>query len=261
MSDMYVQTGDGATDGHPVVLVHGAGLDHTSWRFQTRWLAARGYRLLAPDLPGHGDSPGPNCRSIEEYAGRVAGLIESSVGSAVSMVGHSMGALIALAVAAVRPELASALILVGSSAHMKVHHDLMTAAHEDLGLAARLIAGWSFPASYGGGHPEPGTWEPGGVVRVIARSGEGVLAADLAACEAYDPGPAGRRLTLPTLIVTGSDDRMTSARGAQGLADLIPGSRLEVISGAGHQPMSQTPRRFNAVLGDFLTSSGKSSDR
>jgi len=258
---MYVQTGDVAGEGHPVVLVHGAGLDHTSWRFQTRWLAARGHRLLAPDLPGHGDSPGPSCRSIEEYAGRVAGLIESSVGSPVSMVGHSMGALIALAVADKHPELASRLILVGSSAHMKVHPDLMTAAQADVDLAARFIAGWSFPASFGGGHPEPGPWEPGGVVRLIARTGEGVLAADLAACEAYDPGPAGRRLTLPTLVVTGSDDRMTSARGAQELADLIPGSRLEVISGAGHQPMSQTPRRFNAVLGDFLTSSGKPSDR
>lgn len=261
MSDLYIQTGDVAGEGHPVVLVHGAGLDHTSWRFQTRWLAARGYRLLAPDLPGHGESPGPHCRSIEEYAGRLASLIETSVGSEVSMVGHSMGALIALAVAAERPELASALILVGSSAHMKVHPDLMTAAHEDVGLAARLISGWSFPASFGGGHPEPGTWEPGGVARLIARSGEGVLAADLAACEAYDPGPAGRGLTLPTLVVTGSDDRMTSARGAQELADLIPGSRLQVISGAGHQPMSQAPRRFNAVLGDFLTSCGKSSAR
>jgi pimeloyl-ACP methyl ester carboxylesterase len=144
---------------------------------------------------------------------------------------------------------------------MKVHPDLMTAAHEDVGLAARLIAGWSFPASFSGGHPEPGTWEPGGVARLIGRSGEGVLAADLAACEAYDPGPAGQRLTLSTLVVAGSDDRMTSARGARELVNLIPGSQLEVMTGAGHQPMSQTPRRFNAVLGDFLTSSGKSSDR
>ena len=83
---------------HPtVVLIHGAGMDSTIWSLQTRYLAHRGVRALAVDLPGHGRSGGRALGSIAELADWLVEFVAAThaVGR-VHLVGHSMGSLIAL---------------------------------------------------------------------------------------------------------------------------------------------------------------------
>jgi pimeloyl-ACP methyl ester carboxylesterase len=232
-----------------VVFMHGAGMDHTVWRFQTRWLAHRGWEVMAPDLPGHGLTPGAPPSSIEEGA---AWLAHHLGDRPVTLVGHSMGSLIALELSTIDGVQVDGLVLVSTARRMRVHPELMQAATADLPTAARLVAGWSFSASHRGGHPEPGTWQKGSTIRLVEASAPGVLATDLAACVAYDAAAVAPAVSAPTLVVAGSEDRMTPASGSAELASLIEGARLSMIEGVGHEPMTQAPRRFNTILCDFL---------
>lgn len=252
---LYVHTGGTTAAGPAVVFLHGAALDHTVWRFQTRWLAHRGHRVVAPDLPGHGRSLEPIRHSIEEWADW---LIDFASGMAPAvLVGHSMGGLMAIEAAARRPQLVAGMVLVGTIPQMQIHPQLMSSAEANSPLAAELFAGWSFPTGYAGGHPEPGTWQPGGTERLVRRSPEDVLAIDLAACAAFDATGPARAVSVPTLVVIGKADRMTPPRMQREMAGLIPGSEVVEMEGVGHETMLQRPREFNRVLAAFLDRVGK----
>lgn len=248
---LYVHTGGSASPtGRPVILIHGAGGDHTVWRFQTRWLAHHGYRVLCPDLPGHGRSGGEPCESIPGWGEWLLSLLDERVGSAATIVGHSMGGLIGLQAAASRPEAFTRLIVVGSGRAMPVHADLLDAARHDLPRAAALIAGWSVPWAHRGGHPESGTWQKGGIERLLERSRHGVLATDLEAVSAFRV--QAETIAVPTDVIIGSQDRMAGRKAGEELAAAIPGAILHVIEGAGHDPMTQMPRTFNRLLLSLL---------
>lgn len=252
---VHVHTGGKNGEGSSLTFLHGAGMDHTVWRFQTRRLANRGWRVLAPDLPGHGGSDGPPLESIEEGVEWVEKfLLDRDAGGTV--VGHSMGGLLALETALRRPELVRRLVLVGTGTRMPVHPALLAAAREDLPRAARLIAGWSMPPAHEGGHPEPGMWEQGAIVRLIESSRPGVLATDLAVCAAYEATRL-REVRADTLVVAGDADRMVAGPAVAALAEGIGRARLVVMAGAGHEPMVQQPRAFTRTLVDFLDGDGK----
>ena len=92
-----------ATGGRPLdpersllILLHGAGFDHTAWSLVMRAVAHGGFSVLAPDLPGHGKSEGPAPGSIENYASWVADLLEVTGFDRAHLAGHSMGSLMAL---------------------------------------------------------------------------------------------------------------------------------------------------------------------
>lgn len=235
-------------------------MDHTVWRFQTRWLAHRGWRVLAPDLPGHGNSQGKPPDSVEGWGEWLAGfLVRREAAGAV--VGHSLGALMAIEAAARHPELIGRLVLVGVGVRMPVHPVLRSAARDDLPRAARFIAGWSLPLSHLGGQEEPGMWEMGTVTRLVERSGPGVLYTDLSASADYDASGCLAEVAADTLIVSGRFDRMVATEAAESLADGLAGVRRVVLPGAGHEPMLQQPTRFNRLLADFLGGDGKGSSQ
>src|SRR5215468_4213963 len=79
-----------------VVFLHGAALDHTVWALLARWFAHHGYAVLAPDLRGHGRADGEPLTSIAAMADWTAALIVAAGASKATIIGHSMGSLIAL---------------------------------------------------------------------------------------------------------------------------------------------------------------------
>src|SRR5437868_15511146 len=99
---LYASTG--GKDFDPVlptiVFLHGAGMDHTVWALQTRYFSHHGRNVLAVDLPGHGRSAGPGLAGIAAMAGCVLAVLDALGIGRASLVGHSMGALAALAAAA-----------------------------------------------------------------------------------------------------------------------------------------------------------------
>lgn len=256
----YVHTGGSDSSGRPVVFLHGAGMDHTVWRYQTRWMAHRGWRVLAPDLPGHGNSQEEAPDSVEGWAEWLAGFVAGRDATG-AVVGHSLGALMAIEAAARHPDLIQRLVLVGAGVRMPVHPVLRSAARDDLPRAARFIAGWSLPAFHFGGHQEPGTWEMGTVIRLVERSRPGVLYTDLSASAQYDASERLAAVAVDTLILSGRFDRMVAEAAAQSLAEGLARARRVVLPGAGHEPMLQQPTRFNRLLADFLGGDGKGSSR
>src|SRR6202043_2215976 len=143
-SDTFVATGGREFDlAQPtVVLLHGAGFDHTAWALQSRWFAHHGYGLLAPDLPGHGRSAGAPLTTIADMADWTAALLDAAGVAKAWLVGHSMGSLIALEAAARHPEKVSALGLIGTAATMTVGPDLLKAAEANDHSAVDMVSIW-----------------------------------------------------------------------------------------------------------------------
>ncbi|MCC7272798.1 MAG: alpha/beta hydrolase [Alphaproteobacteria bacterium] len=241
-------------DGAAVVLLHGAGMDHTAWGLQTRWLAHHGRRVLAVDLPGHGRSPGPALPTIPDLAHWVVRLIDAAGARQVALAGHSMGALAALAAAAAAPDRVRALALLGVTPEMPVHPELIAAAAAGEPLAAALMCAWGYGArAQLGGHRAPGLWMVGGGLRLIGEADPAALATDLRACAAYDGAlAAAAAVRCPTLLLLGADDRMTPAGRAKPLAAAIAGARTTVLPGCGHMMMIERPDETLAALAEIL---------
>ena len=240
-------------NGVDVILIHGAGFDHTAWRFQTRLLAGRGYRVFAPDLPGHGSSDGPCLDSIEEMA-RWLGEFADAVGAdRPALVGHSMGSYVALRRATVAPDSVRAVVLVGTSHRMRVHPELLDAAARRDHHAIDLMVGWMHTGNHRyGGHRNAGSWTAGTSRRTLERN-LAALGQDLAACDAFEPASATAANDCPTLIVSGNADKMTQARAAGRLADLIDADEHVVLDGAGHMALFERAEDVNAALLRFLS--------
>ena len=216
-------TGGRSIDGDEpaVVLVHGAGGDRTVWQLQTRWIAHHGYRAAAVDLPGHGGSEGPALPSITEMGEWLASATEALGLAPAHLVGHSMGTFVVLEAAARRPEAARSLVLLGTAGAMPVHPALQSAADADDPVAGRLITSWGIGSrAHTGGHASPGMWLIGGNTSLLDRAPVGVLAGDLAACNAYDGAEtAAARVRCPVTLVLGREDKMTPNRAAASMID------------------------------------------
>lgn len=236
------------------LLLHGAGLDHTVWAAQSRWLAFHGWNVLAVDLPGHGGSAGPALASIEALARWVDAVIGALNAQTAVLIGHSMGSLIALESAAMHPERVRSLVLIGTAAAMPVHPDLLAAAARDDHAAIDMVNLWGHGYAAGlGGSPVPGVWMTGAGERILEAARPGVLHTDLAACAAYDRGiAAAGRVAAPTLLICGEKDQMTPLKSARVLAASIPGATLVTVRGAGHMLMAERPYEVQAAIARHL---------
>ncbi len=241
-------------DEPAVVLVHGAGLDRTIWQLQTRSIANRGRRALAVDLPGHGRSEGGPLASIEDMADWLVRMLDAAGVGGTTLIGHSMGALIALEAAARHGGRVDNLCLMGVAKSMPVHPDLLAAAERNEPLAPELIVYWGLgEKARTGSHPASGLWVLGASLTLLQACAPGVLGRDLAACNAYAGGlEAAARITCPTLFVLGRDDRMTPAAKAKPLSEAIEGSRTVVIDKCGHMMMTERPNQVHEALVGFV---------
>ncbi len=226
-----------------VVFVHGAGLDHTVWALLARWFAHRGWGVLAPDLPGHGRSDGEPLGSIAAMADWTAALIAAAGASKATIIGHSMGSLVALETAARHAERITAIGLIGTAAAMPVSHELLAAAEADDHTAIDMLRIWGYGFRAGiGGSLAPGMWMLGGAERLLARARPGVLFKDLQACSDYRDGlAAAARVTVPATLVLGERDLMTPMKAGRELAAALPNARVVALEGAGHMLMSERP--------------------
>jgi pimeloyl-ACP methyl ester carboxylesterase len=241
--------------GEPaLVLLHGAGMDHTIWAQQARGLAHHGRTLLALDLPGHGGSEGPPCRSIEDVADWVLAAAAAHGFATFRLAGHSMGALIALEAAARAGTAVEALALVGFAPEMRVHPDLLAAAGIGAHGALDMMVSWSFGvAGMLGANPAPGLSCAGATLRLLERSPAASLAADLAACEAYRGAAiAATKITVPTLLLLGAEDRMTATRSAVAFAARLREARTTILPGIGHLLPIEAPVAVLAALQSML---------
>src|SRR5260370_533245 len=250
--ETFVATGgrDFASSLPTIVLLHGAGFDHTTWALHSRWFAHHGYGVLAPDLPGHGRSSGAPLRAITDMADWTAALLDAAGAAKARLVGHSMGSLIALETAGRHPAKVSALSLIGTAATMTVGPDLLKAAEANDHSAVDMVSIWGLGSQAElGGSLAPGLWMHFGAQRVLEQCRPGVLFNDLAACNTYQGAlAAAAQIKIPTTFILGERDMMTPARAGKTLAAAMPNSRTVLLSGAGHMMMVERRDELLASL-------------
>lgn len=232
-----------------VLLIHGAAMDHSAWQWQARHLAHHGYAVIAPDLPGHGRSPGAARGSVEALADWAADLLAALGRERAFVAGHSLGALVALELALRHPGRVASLALAGASVPMPVGEAFLAAAKDDSPAAHDMQATW--------GHARlsplatsavPGTSLLASNKRLLERAGPGVQYAGLAACHAYSPAQGWiESLAVPATVIAGRLDQMTPPRAGEALARRIPGARFVLVD-AGHAMLAEAPRAVLAAL-------------
>lgn len=233
-----------------IVMLHGAGMDHTAWALHDRYFAHHGFSVLAPDLPGHGRSAGEPLKTIADMADWTAALIAAAGAAKAKLVGHSMGSLVALETAARHPQAVSALTLIGTSAKMAVGPDLLKAAEANDHDAVDMVSIWGLGhRAELGNCLAPGLWMHGGAQRLLEQSRPGVLYAGLAACNAYEGAlEAAAKVKVPATLILGERDMMTPAKAGKALAAALAGSRTVQLAGAGHMMMAERPDEVLAAM-------------
>ncbi len=226
-----------------VIFLHGAGFDRTAWRLQTRWFAHHGRSVLAIDFPAHGWSDGPVLAGVSAMADWTAALIDAAGLKSAALVGHSMGALVALDCAARHGDKVRALGLCGVAAEMPVHPEMLESAKANTLKVQELMTFWGMGnALHKGGMVSPGLWLRRESLSVLARNRPDVIHADLAACNAYKEALAhAAAVKCPTVLVLGDGDLMTPAAKAKPLAAAIAGAKTVVVPNSGHFMMVERP--------------------
>ena len=226
-----------------VVFVHGVGQDHTVWVLPKRYFASHGRNVVSVDLPGHGRSDGPPLESIEAMSDWMIEVLDSLSVETASLVGHSMGSLVALDAAARHPDRVVSLVMVGVSVPLAVSEELMGAARSGDHDTLDMLTYWGHSRSaWFGGNETPGIWMTGTYMRLLQRCPPGTITADLSACDIYRGGiAAAGSVRAPALVLMGSRDVMTPPRGAQEMIGELADVRTVLFEGAGHALLTERP--------------------
>ena len=230
----------------PLLLIHGAGGSHLHWSPEIRRL--NGFRVVALDLPGHGKSEGIGRQSINEYVKAVQEFMDAIDMPAAVIAGHSMGSAIALQLALDAPDRVLALVMAGGGSRLRVNPSILENAANPatFALAVKSINDWAF-----GTECDPRLRELA-AQRMEKETRPPVLHGDFLACNEFDASERLPEIQKPTLILCGSDDKMTPFKYSQALHEQIPSSKLIEIAGAGHMLMLEKPREVAEALEDFI---------
>lgn len=240
-------------EGPPVVLVHGLGGSSNVWWGVMRSLAQH-HHVVAVDLRGHGRSAGKGEFTVQRWAKDVGRLIGHLELPAVTLVGHSLGSLVAQYLAWKQPELVANLVLVGGISHFDPDVEQRYRDRADLveaeGIDA-IIDEWLERAV----SPQTHATMPGGVglLRDLVLSTDHKSYAK--ACRALAKAPTIPRdeLGQPTLLVTGAHDRSTPLGMTGELHAQIPVTTVRVAPHVGHWVPVEDPAWLAAAMLEWLT--------
>jgi pimeloyl-ACP methyl ester carboxylesterase len=250
----------GNRDGEAVLLVHGLGQNGArDWARVIPALAPQ-YDVYALDLPGFGaSSKGNQLYSPENYVREIELAVAPRIGKPFHLVGHSMGAAIAMAYASAHPQRVTRLTLADMAGMLlgpvyaqslaKFGIEQQTGLPEDAPMFDRLLR-WTIKQVDNQAFSSEMILRTPWLRERMLRGDPNLIAAF--ALGEHDFSRALRQVPMPTLLIWGSEDRVAPMRTAQLAAALIPGARLELVPGAAHVPMAEAPARFNALLLEHL---------
>ena len=245
---------DSSGEGRPVLLIHGAGQDTTSWRYNIPYLANT-HRIIALDLPGHGKSEVvlPPVNATIDYAQYVCRVIEELRLDRPVLIGHSMGSGICLTAALEYDgELGGIIGVDGADKVTGVFgeeiHQAYVNAPMDLMLEMSME---SFRSLCSQSTPSERVEE---IAQDLLRIHPHVTAADTQAFNSFDLSDRSREIGVPVLLISGEDDFLVMPEMVHDTAGRIRGSKVVILDGVGHFPHTEAPDRFNREVGEFLAS-------
>lgn len=243
-------------EGPAVLFVHGYPLDRTIWRAQIDGLD--GYRRIAPDLRGMGESDAPDLGyGMAIYAHDLAALLDALGVDDVVLCGHSMGGYVLFEFVRRWRDRVRALILVDTRAEAdgaegRRARDAAAASAREGGATA--IADAMLPRMLAAGTAERAPDVADRIHRLMAGTPVAGIIGALAAMRDRQDSTAllPTLVELPTLVIVGEEDALSPPDGARRMAAAIPGARLVAIPGAGHLPQVERPSETTAAMLDFL---------
>lgn len=243
--------------GAPILFVHGFPLDHTMWDAQLNAFADR-YRVIVPDLRGFGMSTGAGEQSeMEEYADDLHEILDAlSITEPVTLCGLSMGGYIAWQFAQKYPGQLGRLIVCDT----KATPDTEPTRANRLELADRVMKeGPEFfvdgmlPKLFAAAILETNSTLVDQTRNVILRTNpQAIAAAALGMAARPDMTATLSDIAVPTLVICGAEDQITTTQDMKKLAEQIPNAQYEVIMGAGHMSPLEKPAAVNEIISNFL---------
>ncbi|HSJ72343.1 MAG TPA: alpha/beta fold hydrolase [Acidimicrobiia bacterium] len=242
--------------GPTVVALH--GFTHTGAQFDGL-ASGIGRTVIAPDLPGHGHSKDAPS-TLPSVVAQVAETLVAVHTGAVPIVGYSQGGRVALLVADARPDLVSGLALISTTAGIADPVARAARAQADRKLASHIVEagiegfldGWTRSGITSTTHLEAGARQADLDIRM-----ENTAAGLAAAVEGYGQGAQPSlwdslaSITVPVVLITGSEDPVYTAH-AEAMARRLPDATVEVLEGARHNPLLDTPDLLTAAISGFL---------
>lgn len=243
---------DGRADRPVLVFANSLGSDFRIWDAVVAKLGER-YRFVRYDKRGHGLSEAtPAPYALTDHVNDLAALLDHLGVSKAAVVGLSVGGMIAQGIAALRPDLVAALMLVGTG------HKIGTAefwkARIDAvrtngisGIADLVLQRWFTP-----GYRTPENPDFVGYTNMLVRTPlDGYVGTCMALRDA-DLTESTRALKVPTLCMVGDQDGSTPPDLVRSLAALIKGAEFRIIPDAGHIPCAEQPDAVAELIGTFL---------
>src|SRR5215213_3572826 len=247
-------------EGDPLVLLHAFPLNGRMFEAQMRAFSGS-HRVVAPDYPGFGRSPRtPAQPDVHYYAEGVRDLLDRLHLERVILGGVSMGGYVAFECMRLFPERVSALVLANTRAEpdseeiRETRNEMaLHVAQEGVGVLVKLqLERLLAPDTL---HNDEEVVE---VVRamILDSSPDGAVAALGAMRDRPDSTPLLGEINVPTLVIGGEEDGISSPEVMGAMAAKIPGARYVSIPRTGHLSNLEAPEKFNAALSDFLKSIG-----
>ncbi len=241
--------------GPTVVLLHGIGSNHTVWNGVLPLLVPE-FRVVAPDLRGHGRTSAPpgSSYTFSELAEDVRRLLEGRKIDAAHLVGLSGGALLALRIALDRPERLRSLTMVSGAAYTDAHtrsvSQRWTETYAKEGrdpFALRLLKDLYYP-DWIEAHLDFADQ----LRAQVKRQDFGPAVRWARSMETFDERPRIASLRLPTLIVQAMDDDVVDASHGRILRQSIAGAKIRILAETGHMVPVERPKETAEAIAAFV---------
>ncbi|MBP1748884.1 MAG: putative hydrolase or acyltransferase of alpha/beta superfamily [Deltaproteobacteria bacterium] len=233
--------------GVPIVFIHGAGGSTLSWVFQKAYFEGT-HTVILVDLPGHGISDSPSLGSISGCADALKNTFEDNAIASAFIVGHSMGGAVAMDFAMRYPALVRGIVLIGTGARLKVYPEILESVLKDKEKTARMIIDTAFSTAFPARLKEKAFTE-------YMKNDAKTIFNDFTACDGFNVMGRLNSVSVPALVICGTEDRFTPVKYSQYLSDSIPGAELVLIEGAGHMVMIEKPGEVNSAIQVFTLKS------
>ncbi len=244
--------------GPPLLLIAGLASDSQSWLPVVAALAQQ-FTVILPDNRGVGRSTQECAISVELMAHDCAALIHYLGHGQVAVVGHSMGGMVAMALAHRYPQLVACLVLVAAVARNSTRNNLLFCdwadrleAGERRAAWFRTILAWILTEQFFDNRQLLDAT----LTYLLSYPWPQLPAAfrhQVQAIAAFDATPRLRELTMPTRVLAGEHDILMPLEHAEYLARQIPGASLGIIKGAAHSLHTEQPQAFISAVTDFLS--------
>lgn len=240
----------------PLVFLHGVGGGHHAWEEQVPYFGKLGYPAHAWDQPGYGESALVEPYDLEHVSAALALLIDKLAGEPVVLVGHSMGGLIAQETYVRYPQLVKAMALcftspafAGGSSEFTRQFIAARVAPLDEGKSMAQIAGALMPTMRGSKSDAAGLAL---AEKIMAGIPPDTYRKAVHLLTTFDRRKELAGIAVPTLILSGSDDKTAPPGMMERMAQKIPGADYVCLPGCGHLGPMDQPEAFNAALLSFL---------